>query len=57
VFPVGPHEHLQCAGRRPFVQAPLGFLRFSLSSDGASDKRRLKEPLILEVKLMSALGA
>jgi len=31
--------------------APLG------SSDEAGDKRRLQKPLILEVKLVSALGA
>jgi hypothetical protein len=37
--------------------APRGFLGFSLSSDKASDKCRLQKPLILEVKLMSALGA
>jgi hypothetical protein len=53
VFPAGPTvraaDHLSGASH--------GSMRCSLSSDEASDKRQLQEPLILEVKLVSALGA
>lgn len=57
MFPVGSHEHPTVRAVGLLSQAPLVFLRFSLSCDGASDKRRLQKLLILEVKLMSVLGA